>query len=207
MLHLVDCYFDNLNLMLPLLHRPSFMRSIKEGFHELNQNFGATVLLVCAIGCRYTDDPRVVHELSASTSCTAWGLYNQVNRIRKPPYLPHSLHEIQIYPVSSPVRFRTGVMSLEKLSACFLDGYSPPETPWLILGTGLRVMQDSGVHRKSFSKKRLLEKELWKRTFWLVFLCAGMVKINSMVSHRVSVVLDRAFSTLLGRACALQDEE
>jgi len=112
MLHLVDCYFNNLDLMLPLLHRPSFIRSIEEGFHELDQNFGATVLLICAIGCRYTDDPRVVHELSTSTSCTAWRLYNQVNRIRKPPYLPHSLHEVQIYPVSSPVRFRTSMLNI-----------------------------------------------------------------------------------------------
>ena len=100
MLHLVDSYFENLDPLLPLLHRPSFMRSIAEGFHELDQNFGATVLLVCAIGCRYTDHPGIAHELSASTSCTAWNLYNQVNRIRKAPYVPHSIHEIQIYPVS-----------------------------------------------------------------------------------------------------------
>ncbi|KAF9646991.1 hypothetical protein BDM02DRAFT_3188330 [Thelephora ganbajun] len=173
MLHLVDCYFDYLDLVLPLLHRPSFMRSIAEGFHELDRNFGATLLLVCAIGCRYTDHPGVVHELSTSTSCTAWSLYNQVNRMRKAPYLPHSLHEVQIYP----------------LSALFLETYSPPETSWLIIGTGLRIMQDSGVHRKSFSKKYPLDRELWRRAFW------------------VSVVLDRAFSTLLGRACVLQDED
>ena len=104
MLHLVDSYFDNLDIILPLLHRPSFMRSIAEGLHELDQNFGATVLLVCAIGCRYSDHPSVVHELSTSTPCTAWVLYSQVNRIRKVPYLPHSLHEVQIYPVSSLVR-------------------------------------------------------------------------------------------------------
>lgn len=176
MLHLVDCYFDNFDLVLPLLHRPSFMRSIAEGFHELDQGFGATVLLVCAIGCRYTDDPRVVHELSSSTSCTAWSLYNQVNRIRKQPYLPHSLHEIQIYPVSSLFHFRTGVVTIVKLSASFLDSYSPLETPWLIIGTGLRIMQDSGVHRKSFSKKQSLEKELWKRAFWSVFFYRLKVK-------------------------------
>lgn len=102
MLHLVDCYFENLDPVLPLLHRPSFMQLIFEDFHKLDQDFGATVLLVCAIGCRYTDHPRVVHELSTSTPCTAWKLYNQVNRMRKAPYLPHSIHEIQVYPVSSP---------------------------------------------------------------------------------------------------------
>lgn len=168
-LHLVNSYFDNLDLILPLLHRPSFMRSIAEGLHELDQNFGATVLLVCAIGCRYSDHPSVVHELSTSTPCTAWSLYNQVNRIRKVPYLPHSLHEIQIYPVSPLVHFRSGIITtFAKLSALFLENYSPLETSWLIIGTGLRVMQDSGVHRKFFSKEKALETELWKRAFWLV---------------------------------------
>jgi hypothetical protein len=171
MLHLVDSYFDNLDLVLPLLHRPSFMHSIAGGFHELNQDFGATVLLVCAIGCRYTDHPSVIHELSTSTPCTAWSLYNQVNRIRKVPYLPHSLYEIQIYPVGSLVHVWSGVMTFAKLSALFLETYSPPETPWLIIGTGLRIMQDSGVHRKFFSKKRSLEEELWKRAFWSVLFC------------------------------------
>lgn len=104
MLDLVNSYFDNLDVVLPLLHRPSFMRSIAEGLHELDENFGATVLLVCAIGCKYTNHQSVVHELSTSTPCTAWSLYNQVNRIRKVPYLPHSLHEVQTYPVSPLVR-------------------------------------------------------------------------------------------------------
>lgn len=99
MLHLVDCYFDNLDLVLPLLHRPSFTRSIAQGLHEGDQSFGATVLLVCAIGCRYTNHPGVVHELSTSTPCTAWSFYNQVNVVRKAPYLPHSLYEVQVYPV------------------------------------------------------------------------------------------------------------
>ena len=206
MLHLVDSFFDNLDLVLPLLHRPSFMRSIAEGFHELDQNFGATVLLVCAIGCRYTDHPSVVHELSTSTPCTAWSLYNQVNRIRKVPYLPHSLHEVQVYPVGSLVHVRSSVMTFAKLTALFLETYSPPETPWLIIGTGLRIMQDSGVHRKFFSKKQSLEKELWKRAFWSV-LTRGGLKPDLRLPHRVSVVLDRAFSVLLGRACVLQDEK
>ena len=168
MAHLVDCYFDNLDVILPLLHRPSFVRSIAEGFHEADQNFGAIVLLVCAIGCRYASDPRVAHELSTSAPCTAWSLYNQVNKIRKLPYLPHSLHEVQIYPVGSPVFLRTRVVTVAKLSALFLDAYSPAVTPWLIIGTGLRIMQDSGVHRKFFSRKGSLEKELWKRAFWSV---------------------------------------
>lgn len=57
-------------------------------------------------------------------------------------------------------------MTSAKLSVLFLESYSPPETSWLIIGTGLRIMQNSGVHRKSFSKKQSIEGELWKRAFW-----------------------------------------
>ena len=100
--HLVDCYFDNFNLMLPILHRPSFVRSIQQGLHKVNQGFGAVVLLVCAIGCRVTDDPRVVREISPVASCTAWMFFYQVNSIQKLHYLPHSLYDAQIYPVCLP---------------------------------------------------------------------------------------------------------
>lgn len=99
MRHLIDCYFDNLNILLPVLHRPSFVRSIEEGLHHVDYNFGAIVLLVCAIGCRYSEDPRVIHEITTSSSCTAWKFFNQLHKLRRPHYLPHSLYEAQVFPV------------------------------------------------------------------------------------------------------------
>ena len=102
--NLVDCYFDNHNVMFPILHRPSFVRSIQRGLHEVNQGFGAVVLLVCAIGCRFTNDPRVVQTISPVSSCTPWKFFHQVNSIQKNQYLPHSLYEAQIYPVH-PIAF------------------------------------------------------------------------------------------------------
>ena len=166
MRHLVKCYFDNLNILLPLLHRPSFVRSIEEGLHHLDHNFGVTVLLVCAIGCRYSEDPRVTHEVTTSTSCTAWKFFNQLHKLHRVDYLPHSLYEAQTYPVRLLNSFINHSLTLQKLAALFLEGYSPPETSWLVIGVGLRVMQDSGVHRKFFSGKESLENELWKRAFW-----------------------------------------
>jgi hypothetical protein len=121
MRHLVDCYFDNLNVILPLLHRPSFVRSIEEGLHRANYKFGATVLLVCAIGCRYTTDPRVVHEITTSTSCTAWTFFNQINKLKKMCYLPHSLYEAQIYPVWPLVLFQSCLMT-SATAGCALFG-------------------------------------------------------------------------------------
>lgn len=171
--HLVDCYFDNVNTIYPILHRPSFERSITLRLHESNQSFGAVVLLVCAIGCGLTDDPRVVRVVSPDSSCTAWKLFHQANSAQKRHYLPHSLYDAQAYP----------------LTVVFLEGYSPPDTVWTVIAVGLRIMQDTGVHRKSFSSQKVLETELWKRSFWTL------------------VIFDRSLSTILGRPCALQGED
>jgi hypothetical protein len=58
---LVDAYFTHMNIFLPLLHRPTFERGIREGMHLQGNvgepgGFGATVLLVCAIGSRYVQE-------------------------------------------------------------------------------------------------------------------------------------------------------
>lgn len=119
--HLVDCYFDNLNILLPLLHRPSFMRSVEEGTHHIDHNFGAIILLVCAIGCRYTKDPRVTHEVTTSTSSTAWRFFIQLNKRKHVHYLPHSLYEAQIYPVRFPDPFRHYLIKTTK-AGCALSG-------------------------------------------------------------------------------------
>ncbi|KAF9778873.1 fungal-specific transcription factor domain-containing protein [Thelephora terrestris] len=171
--HLVDCYFNNINTIFPILHRPSFVCSIQQRLHETSQSFGAVVLLVCAIGCGFTDDPRVLQVISPDSPCTAWKLFHQANSVQKRHYLPHSLFEAQIYP----------------LSALFLEGYSPPDKIWVVVSVGLTIMQDVGVHRKSFSSQKTIETELWKRSFWTL------------------IVLSRSLSTLLGRPCALQDED
>lgn len=106
MLHLVDRYFENLNPILPILHRSSFNRSIQEGLHKVDGGFGAVVLMVCAIGCRCATDPRVVHEVAASSSCTAWKFFNQISiiRSRKVPFIMTSVYEAQLYPVCSFLR-------------------------------------------------------------------------------------------------------
>jgi hypothetical protein len=56
---LVGHYFKHVNIELPLLHRPTFERDIAQGLHRRDATFGAVVLLVCAMGSRYSDDPRV----------------------------------------------------------------------------------------------------------------------------------------------------
>lgn len=56
---LIHHYFKQINIEMPLLHRPTFEKHIADGMHKMNSTFGAVVLLVCALGSRYSDDPRV----------------------------------------------------------------------------------------------------------------------------------------------------
>ena len=190
MRHLLDNYFNIHNIILPILHRPTFERSLVDKLHERNESFGEVVLLMCAVACRYSDDPRVTHPITTSTSNTGWNLFNQVDRLRRTRLIGHQLYDAQVYAVRLPTLLRDVFSWVDpKLAACFLDGFSPPQGPWAIVGIGLRVMQDVGIHRRARTGKQSVENELWKRCFWVL------------------VMMDRSFSNLLGRSCAIQDEE
>lgn len=115
--HLADCYFHNANVIFPILHRPSFMQLMQQRLHEINQGFGAVVLLVCAIGCGFTNDPRVTQKISPDSSCTAWKFFHQANNAKKRHYLPHSLFEAQIYPVYSLVPFNINSLTVIKANS------------------------------------------------------------------------------------------
>ncbi|KAF7296798.1 Zn(2)-C6 fungal-type domain-containing protein [Mycena indigotica] len=56
---LVELYFANVNIYLPLLHRPTFEKNVRDGLFLSNDPFAGTVLLVCAVASRWHSDPRV----------------------------------------------------------------------------------------------------------------------------------------------------
>lgn len=76
---LVDIYFTQINPFLPLLHRPSFDRSRADGLHVRDRSFGCTLLLVCALGAQYSQDPRVLTEGSNSLHSAGWKWFDQVS--------------------------------------------------------------------------------------------------------------------------------
>ncbi|EIW84598.1 hypothetical protein CONPUDRAFT_142812 [Coniophora puteana RWD-64-598 SS2] len=81
-------------------------------------------------------------------------------------------------------------MQVYCLSAIYVQGTSTPQACWTIVGIGIRLAQDVGAHRrKVYNRKPTVEDELWKRAFWIL------------------VSLDRAYSTGLGRPCAIQDTD
>ena len=56
---LADAFFEHTNNYMPLLHRPTFDKGLDEGLHLRDRPFGSVVLLVCANGARWADDPRI----------------------------------------------------------------------------------------------------------------------------------------------------
>ncbi|KAF8210662.1 hypothetical protein K438DRAFT_1753295 [Mycena galopus ATCC 62051] len=60
LLDLVDKYFAEVNPFWPVLHRPVFERKVADELHLRDHRFGGTLLMVAALGARYSDDPRVL---------------------------------------------------------------------------------------------------------------------------------------------------
>ncbi|KZT07891.1 uncharacterized protein LAESUDRAFT_724358 [Laetiporus sulphureus 93-53] len=175
---LVNLYFDYQNVYMPVLHRPTFDANIRDNLHLRDEGFGSTVLLVCANGVRFSDDPRVVllDEESGEKIpfSRGWQWFRQVHMIRKSFLSPPQLHDIQIY----------------CLMALFLQGSSASHTVRNIIGISILMAEDVGAHRKKvYNAKPTVEEELWKRAFWVL------------------VLMDRSMSSALGRPCMIQDDD
>ena len=96
---LIDKYFIHVNAFLPLLHRPTFESHVSDELHLRNGGFGGVVSLVCALGSRYTGDPRVLLPGTPHSASAGWAWFDQVQLIRNSCLAPASVHEIQSYSV------------------------------------------------------------------------------------------------------------
>ena len=94
---LVNLYFANMNSFLPLLHRPTFEKSLADNLHLRDDGFGAVVLLVAAVGARFSDDLRVALPGTDAMHSAGWGWFNQVQMVRRSLFSPPGLYDLQIY--------------------------------------------------------------------------------------------------------------
>lgn len=92
---LVDLYFAHINLLLPLLHRPTFARALAAGLHLTNDGFAATYLLVCAIGARFSSDPRVLLDGNDNVHSCGWRWFQQLQPMRDPLGASPCLYDLQ----------------------------------------------------------------------------------------------------------------
>ncbi|KAJ7219335.1 fungal-specific transcription factor domain-containing protein [Mycena pura] len=153
---LVGLYFTNVNCYYPVLHRPSFERNLKDNLHLRDHRFASTLLMVCSLGARHSDDPRVCLDGVDNFHAAGWKWHNQVRVIPKHLIYKPNLYELQTI----------------ALSSIFLLAISP--VAWNQIGFGLRRAQDVGAHRRMKQTHPTAEHELWKRVFW-VLLCLDWI--------------------------------
>ena len=109
----MDNYFIYMNPFLPILHRPSFERAIASGHHYADVGFGSVVMLVCAIGSRWSDDVRVRGEGMWRHSA-GWKYFDQIDAHRRSFLGPPRLYDLQIYAVSPKSKNCLSRQKLEK---------------------------------------------------------------------------------------------
>ncbi len=166
---LIDLYFTRSGLYLPILHRPTFERDVRVDLHKHDQGFGSVVLLVCALGARFSNDPRVLLEGIKDQHSAGWKWFHQAHWVRRSLLVPPRLSDLQIASVSvSPLATLIRYLTPHwQLSAIFLHGSSTPQLSWNEIGMGIRLAQDVGAHRrKVYGSVLTVEEELWKRAFW-----------------------------------------
>ncbi|KAJ7153951.1 fungal-specific transcription factor domain-containing protein [Mycena crocata] len=177
MLSLIALYFAHVNSFFPLLHQPTFEGSFASRRYLHDDSFAEVLLLVCALGARYTDDPRVQPTGSAAACGMAgWAWFDQVRLAGHSLAGQPTLGDLQCY----------------CLAVQFLDRVSGARACWTLVGFGIRLGQDIGAHRirrRPGAGTITQEEELEKRAYWIMIL------------------FDTQLSAALGRSIAIQSHD
>ncbi|KAJ7091171.1 fungal-specific transcription factor domain-containing protein [Mycena epipterygia] len=171
---LMSLYFFHVHPFAPLLHRPTFEKSVADGLHLRNSRFGATVLLVCSLAARYSSDPRVYLEGTNSEHSCGWKWVGQIRLVRQSFTTAPSLYDVQIC----------------CLAVVFLQGTGCPELCWVLASIGVRLAQDVGAHRRRrYNGDKPAEDQLWTRAFW-VLVCIDILLSASFGRPRATTADD-----------------
>ncbi|KAF7315601.1 Zn(2)-C6 fungal-type domain-containing protein [Mycena indigotica] len=182
---LINIYFASVNPQLPLLHRPTFERQFQEKLHHRHHWFACVCLSLFAVASRWSNDPLV---LPRNCRRTTSGGFDWSEAGRHYYSLAMEIHRSKrtlLYPACLEE------VQTFSLIAFYLRGSaSHPSAAWIFVSIGLRKALDVGAHRqKIYSDTPSVEEELWKRAVWCL------------------IAYDRFGSAILGRPCALDEED
>jgi hypothetical protein len=180
----------HVNNTLPLLHRPTVEDALSTKLHLRDPSFGGVVLLVCALGARHVDDPRVWPP-GGSKRSAGWHWFTQVDIARRDLFRPPRLYDVQTYILAAwygSLLFRGNLV-------------------WVLLGISIRMIQQVGAHRRKIYKATPnAHDELWKRCFWY----GSSIEIRTITLiafFRISLIFDVSMSSETGRPCAWSENE
>ncbi|KAF7363846.1 Fungal-trans domain-containing protein [Mycena sanguinolenta] len=146
---LVDIYFKEVNIFTFILHRPTFEKSIADGLHLRNPEFGAVVLAACALASKHSPDKRVLLPSEQGELSAGWEWFRQIRR----PFSGRVIKTASLYE-----------LQLCCLCLAFQQTGSDLESTWLLCGVGILYAQDIGAHRiNSSSTTASVEDEQLKR--------------------------------------------
>ncbi|CAE6476879.1 unnamed protein product [Rhizoctonia solani] len=181
---LVDLFFTHVSPQIPIIHEPTLRVQILSGLHTRDYSFARLMLAICALGARWSKDPRVLHEsereaVEAGTPdaprlSAGVKYFNQIRLLRRSMPKPAVLFDIQTY----------------VFCALLVHSSFEPHNAWIIVGLGLRSAQDVGMHRRRVpppGESLSIEDEMKKRAFWALLF------------------LDRTAGMQMGRPSAIQD--
>ncbi len=100
---LIDLYFAEVNAYSPLLHEPTFRQCVSQGLHLSPGGFGATLLLVCATGARWSGDARTLGSGTSASTWPGWKWFQQVEDVYRSVVAPPDVYDLQIRVVSRPM--------------------------------------------------------------------------------------------------------
>lgn len=106
MSQMVSLYFQEVNIYLPVLHRPTFEHSVETHLHLRDDSFARIVLVVCAIGSRWSKDERVFPEEKTRTNQSrGWVWFNNAHEQRLAYATMASLYDLQFSAVRACYSF------------------------------------------------------------------------------------------------------
>nr|GAT46954.1 predicted protein [Mycena chlorophos] len=168
LLSLVDLFFHKCNPLLGLLHQASFRKSLfAERLHVRNLHFGAVVLAVCALGSRFSEDPRVLVDGTTDEHSCGWKWFAQVR--------PMHAAWVSVHP-STLYQLQLVILSISFLSGTAMGSR---EECWMLAGLGLRYAEACGLHRRHgygyTAELSTLDAELYRRTVWMLLLFDSVI--------------------------------
>lgn len=129
-----DAFFQHVNSLFPIVHRPLIEQKMREGLHRRNGTFLRLIVLICANGAQVCDDPRVLDDKWPTPLSAGWKWFRQVQPWHKTFCEQASLWDVQVMSVSRLVRHNLLCLTHSSITANdFISDYDI-RTPRIVDG-------------------------------------------------------------------------